>query len=78
MRERWTETGHAWPSAGGGAASITTALQHQQGPGSSDAALPPRVGEGGARGGVRLHFEQQEETLLFGSILKRQLVYQSF
>ena len=35
-------------------------------------------GGGGARGGVRLHCEQQEETFLFGSILKRQLVYQSF
>lgn len=34
-----------------GAASVTTALQRQQGPGSSDAALPPRVGRGGARGG---------------------------
>ena len=29
-----------------GAASVTPALQRQQGPGSSDAALPPRVGRG--------------------------------
>lgn len=36
-------------------------------------------GAGGVPGeGVRLHFEEREETLLFGSILKRQLVYPSF
>ena len=46
MRERRAGTGHAWPCAGGGAASITTALQRQLGPSSADAALPPRVGEG--------------------------------
>lgn len=51
----------------------------QQGPSSSDAALPTRVGVvGDAREAGLPSLEQRENTFLFGSTLKRQLIYQSF
>lgn len=72
-------TGHAWPSAGGvGGPPPSPPPAHVSRARQLRHCSAAKGGAGGARGGVRLHFEQWEETLLFGSILKRQLVYQSF
>lgn len=75
---RRTGTGHAWPSAGGGPPPSPPPSSVSRAPAAQTLLCRQGWGGGVPGEGVRLHFEEREETLLFGSILKRQLVYPSF